>query len=47
MSFGSESPPWTLFTYSIARAHLADVMDRVCDNHETIIITRNGRQAVI
>lgn len=34
-------------TYSTARAKLADTMDRVCDNHEPIIITRNGEQAVV
>ncbi len=34
-------------TYSTARAKLADTMDRVCDDHEPIIITRNGQQAVV
>ncbi len=34
-------------TYSTARANLADTMDRVCDDHEAIIITRNGQQAVV
>lgn len=34
-------------TYSTARAKLADIMDRVCDDHEPIIITRNGQQAVV
>ena len=34
-------------TYSAARAKLADTMDRVCDDHEPIIITRNGQQAVV
>lgn len=34
-------------TYSTARAKLADTMDRVCDDHEPIIITRNGEQAVV
>ena len=34
-------------TYSTARANLADTMDRVCDDHEPIIITRNGDQAVV
>ena len=29
-------------TYSTARAKLADTMDRVCHDHEPIIITRNG-----
>lgn len=34
-------------TYTAARANLADTMDRVCDDHEPIIITRNGQQAVV
>lgn len=34
-------------TYSAARAHLASTMDRVCDDHEPLIITRNGRQSVV
>ena len=34
-------------TYSTARAKLADTMDRVCDDHEPIIINRNGQQAVV
>ncbi len=34
-------------SYSTARAKLADTMDRVCDDHEAIIITRNGQQAVV
>jgi antitoxin YefM len=34
-------------TYSAARAKLADTMDRVCDDHEPIIITRSGQQAVV
>ncbi len=34
-------------TYSAARAKLADTMDRVCDDHEPVIITRSGQQAVV
>ena len=34
-------------TYSTARANLADTVDRVCEDHEPIIITRNGEQAVV
>lgn len=34
-------------TYTTARAHLAATMDRVCDDHEPIIITRNSQQAVV
>lgn len=34
-------------TYTAARAQLAGNMDRVCNNHEPIIITRNGEQSVV
>lgn len=34
-------------TYSAARARLADTMDRVCADHEPIIITRGGERAVV
>jgi antitoxin YefM len=34
-------------TYSAARANLASTMDRVCDNHEALIITRNSQQSVV
>ena len=34
-------------TYTTVRANLASVMDRVCDDHEALIITRNGEQAVV
>lgn len=34
-------------TYSAFRANLASAMDRVCDDHEVLIITRNGDQAVV
>jgi antitoxin YefM len=33
--------------FSAARANLAKIIDRVCDNHETLIITRNGEQSVV
>ena len=33
-------------TYTKGRANLAETMDRVCDDHEPIIITRNSQQAV-
>jgi antitoxin YefM len=29
-------------TYSAARANLATTMDRVCEDHEPLIITRGG-----
>ena len=34
-------------TYTTVRANLASTMDRVCNDHEALIITRNGKQAVV
>ena len=34
-------------SYSAARANLAKTMNRVCDDHEPLIITRNGEQSVV
>lgn len=34
-------------TYTTARANLANTMDRVCNDHEPLIITRNGEQSVV
>lgn len=34
-------------SYSSARANLASTMDRVCDDHQPLIITRNGQQSVV
>jgi antitoxin YefM len=34
-------------TYTTARAKLARTMDRVCEAHEPLIITRNGQQSVV
>jgi antitoxin YefM len=34
-------------SYSTARANLASTMDRVCNDHEALIITRNGEQSVV
>jgi antitoxin YefM len=34
-------------TYTSARANLAQTMDRVCNDHEPLIITRSGEQAVV
>ncbi|MHB9119019.1 MAG: type II toxin-antitoxin system Phd/YefM family antitoxin [Burkholderiales bacterium] len=34
-------------TYTAARANLANTMDRVCNDHEALIITRNGEQSVV
>ena len=34
-------------TYTTLRANLASEMDRVCDDHEPLIVTRNGAQSVV
>jgi antitoxin YefM len=34
-------------TYTTARANLAKTMDRVCNDHEALIITRNGEPSVV
>ena len=34
-------------TYADVRANLASVMDRVCNDHEALIITRDGEQPVV
>ena len=34
-------------SYSAARANLASTMDRVCSDHEPLIITRNGEASVV
>ncbi len=34
-------------TYTALRANLASEMDRVCDDHEPLIVTRNGAQSVV
>jgi antitoxin YefM len=34
-------------SYSTARANLASTMNRVCEDHEPLIITRNGQQSVV
>jgi len=34
-------------TYSAARANLANTMNRVCDEHEALIITRSGERSVV
>ncbi|MDA1312874.1 MAG: type II toxin-antitoxin system prevent-host-death family antitoxin [Acidobacteria bacterium] len=33
-------------TYTWARAHLAQLLDEVVDNRETVVITRRGREDV-
>ncbi|MEY2682960.1 MAG: Antitoxin YefM [Pseudomonadota bacterium] len=34
-------------SYSAARANLASTMDRICEDHEPLIITRNGQPSVV
>ena len=34
-------------SYTAVRANLASAMDRVCEDHEPVIITRKGQQAVV
>lgn len=34
-------------SYTAARANLASTMDRVCNNHEPLIITRSGQASVV
>ncbi len=34
-------------TYTTVRANLASAMDRVCNDHEALIITRNKEQSVV
>lgn len=37
----------TAITYTAARENLASTMDRVCLDHDPVIITRNRDQAVV
>lgn len=34
-------------SYTTVRANLARTMDQVCNNHEALVITRRGNQAVV
>ncbi len=34
-------------SYSSARAHLAGTMSKVCENNESVVITRHGEPAVV
>ena len=34
-------------TYTAIRANLASTMNRVCNDHEALIITRNGERSVV
>jgi antitoxin YefM len=47
ISCTTSEPTLDAITYSSARANLARTMDRVCEDHEPLIITRSGEQAVV
>ena len=34
-------------TYTAVRANLAKTMEKICDNHDPVIITRNKEQSVV
>jgi antitoxin YefM len=34
-------------SYTKACANLAEAMDRVCENHDPLIITRSGQESVV
>jgi antitoxin YefM len=34
-------------SYTAARAHLAKTMDKVCESHDPLIITRGGQESVV
>ena len=40
-------PAMTAISYTAARENLAATMDKVCDDHAPIVITRNREQAVV
>ena len=37
----------TAISYTAARENLASTMDKVCNDHDPVIITRNRNQAVV
>lgn len=39
--------PMYAISDSTARAHLAGTMNKVCKNHEPVVITRRGEPAVV
>jgi antitoxin YefM len=36
-----------VITYTHAREHLAETMERVCDDHTPVVITRRSERAVV
>jgi antitoxin YefM len=43
----SEDRKMDAITYTHARNHLAETMEKVCDDHAPIIITRKNQRAVV
>lgn len=43
----TRGPSMDAISYSTARANLASTMNRVCNDHEPLIITRNGQPSVV
>ncbi len=46
-TYNCRSQHMDAISYSAARANLATTMDRVCNDHEPLIITRGGQQSVV
>ena len=46
-SYVLTGPPMESLSYSAARKNLAKTMERVCENHAPIAITRRGENAVV
>jgi antitoxin YefM len=46
-SLVSGGPGMNAVTYSQARSNLAKTMDKVCDDHSPIIITRKSQRSVV
>ena len=44
---GQDTVHMNAITYTAARENLASTMDKVCDDREPVIITRNRDQAVV
>jgi antitoxin YefM len=44
---GHDAVQMNAITYTAARENLASTMDRVCEDHDPVIITRNRSQAVV
>ena len=44
---GHDAVQMKVITYTAARENFASTMDRVCQDHDPVIITRNRSQAVV